>query len=150
MVNRTEMWRRHANPWSVWTRFAAIPAFCLAVWSRVELGWFALVPVALVVLWLVVNPFAFKPIETPQAWVSRGIFGEQLWLKKALALSAEARLILRLLIGVGLAGFALMAWGLWALEVWPVLFGMTLTTLAQLWRIDRFAQAWAVSGEAKQ
>jgi hypothetical protein len=32
-----ETWRRHANPWSVWMRFAAIPALILAVWSRVWL-----------------------------------------------------------------------------------------------------------------
>jgi Family of unknown function (DUF6653) len=25
------VWRRHANPWSVYTRFAAIPAMILAV-----------------------------------------------------------------------------------------------------------------------
>nr|WP_238997445.1 DUF6653 family protein [Mycolicibacterium sp. CBMA 361] len=31
-------WRRHANPWSVWTRFAAIPLMMLAIWSRVW-GW---------------------------------------------------------------------------------------------------------------
>ena len=29
-----EAWQRHANPWSVYTRFAAIPAGLLAIWSR--------------------------------------------------------------------------------------------------------------------
>jgi hypothetical protein len=29
-----EAWRRHANPWSVWTRFAAIPAMILAIRSN--------------------------------------------------------------------------------------------------------------------
>jgi len=32
-------WRRRANPWSVWTSFAAIPAMIVAVWSQVWLGW---------------------------------------------------------------------------------------------------------------
>jgi hypothetical protein len=34
-----DAWKRHANPWSVWTRFAAIPLMILAIWSRVWLGW---------------------------------------------------------------------------------------------------------------
>lgn len=37
-----ESWRRHANPWSVWTRFAAIPAVVLAIWSRTWIGWWCL------------------------------------------------------------------------------------------------------------
>jgi hypothetical protein len=32
-----DAWKRHANPWSVWTRFAAIPLMILAIWSRVWL-----------------------------------------------------------------------------------------------------------------
>jgi hypothetical protein len=75
-----EMWKRHANPWSVWTRFAAIPAFALAAWSREWLGWWSLVPIALVFVWLVLNVFVFSPIETPRSWVSKGIYGEKLWL----------------------------------------------------------------------
>jgi hypothetical protein len=31
-----EMWRRHANPWSVYTRFAAFPAMILAVWRAIS------------------------------------------------------------------------------------------------------------------
>jgi len=27
-------WERHANPWSVWTRFAILPLAVIAVWSR--------------------------------------------------------------------------------------------------------------------
>ncbi|MDF5751760.1 DUF6653 family protein [Spongiactinospora sp. TRM90649] len=51
-----EAWRRHANPWSVWTRFAAIPAMILAVWSRDWIGWWSLVPIAVVIVWLWLNP----------------------------------------------------------------------------------------------
>jgi hypothetical protein len=29
-----EDWQRHANPVSVWTRFAVLPLLALAVWSR--------------------------------------------------------------------------------------------------------------------
>uniref|UniRef100_UPI0039BF8711 DUF6653 family protein n=1 Tax=Lentzea alba TaxID=2714351 RepID=UPI0039BF8711 len=51
-----EAWRRHANPWSVSTRFAAIPATLPAIWSRTSIGWWCLVPIGLVVVWPVVKP----------------------------------------------------------------------------------------------
>lgn len=67
-----EAWRRHANPWSVWTRFAAIPAAILAFWCRTWIGWWALTPLAVVALWLWWNPHAFDPIDKPTAWSSKG------------------------------------------------------------------------------
>jgi hypothetical protein len=33
-----ERWMRHANPVSVWTRFAVLPLLALAVWSREWIG----------------------------------------------------------------------------------------------------------------
>jgi hypothetical protein len=132
-----EAWRRHANPWSVYTRFAAIPLMILAVWSRVWMGWWALVPVGLVALWLVVNPFVFSAIVEPTNWASKGIFGEKLWLQDRTRVPTGLRTILRRLILMGVAGFALLTWGLLELSVWPTVFGTTLITLAQLWRIDR-------------
>ena len=45
-----EVWARHANPWSGWTRVAILPLFVLAIWSRAWLGWWALVPLALLVV----------------------------------------------------------------------------------------------------
>jgi len=133
-----EEWKRHANPWSVYTRFAAIPAMILAVWSRTWIGWWCLVPVALVVVWLWLNPRVFAAIEEPRGWTARGIYGERLWLLDRERVPPGHRAVLRLLIPVGLAGFALMAWGLVLLAVWPTVFGFTLTLLGQLWRIDRF------------
>ncbi len=46
-----EAWMRHANPASVWTRFAALPLLALALWSRVWIGWWALLPVAAALAW---------------------------------------------------------------------------------------------------
>lgn len=40
-------WRRHANPWSVALRNTALPLLVLAFWSRLRLGWLAVVPVIL-------------------------------------------------------------------------------------------------------
>lgn len=137
-----EAWKRHANPWSVWTRFAAIPLMMLAIWSRTWIGWWSLVPVALVVVWLIVNPHAFPAVERPSSWAAKGIYGEKMWLRDRSLVSGDHRKVQRLLIGVGSAGFALLAWGLVALEVWPAVFGATLIVLGQLWRIDRLGQLY--------
>jgi Family of unknown function (DUF6653) len=37
-----DKWMRHANPVSVWTRFAVLPLMALAVWSREWIGWWSL------------------------------------------------------------------------------------------------------------
>ncbi|MEL6555599.1 MAG: DUF6653 family protein [Cyanobacteria bacterium J06621_11] len=33
------VWARHANPWSVWTRYMALPILVISIWSRIWLGW---------------------------------------------------------------------------------------------------------------
>ncbi len=137
-----EAWRRHANPWSVYTRFAAIPAMLLAIWSRTWIGWWALLPVAVVAGWLWVNPHAFAPVSLPRSWAAKGIYGEQLWLNEKAKVPASYRGILRLLVGVGSVGFVLVIWGLVQLLVWPTVFGATLVVMAQLWRIDRMGQLY--------
>jgi len=132
-----EAWRRHANPWSVWTRFAALPLLVAAIWSRVWLGWWAWVPVAVVVLWLWWNPHAFKPIDEPVAWSSRGIYGERLWLGDRSAMPAGFAVVQRFWAFGALAGLGLLGWGLIALQPWPTVLGMVLIVYGQLWRIDR-------------
>jgi hypothetical protein len=132
-----QAWRRHANPWSVYTRFAAIPAAILAIWSRTWIGWWCLVPLALVVVWLWLNTRLFSPVAAV-GWTARGIYGEWLWLQDRARTPSGHRTVLRRLIYVGLAGVLLIAWGLYRLEIWPTAFGLSLLVLAQLWRIDRF------------
>lgn len=132
-----EAWRRHANPWSVYTRFAAIPAMILAIWSRAWVGWWALVPVAVVIVWLLLNPLVFPAVTTPRSWAAKGIYGEKLWLVDRSQVPWSYRVVLRWLIVLGLVGFVLLGWGLIKLLAWPTVFGATLVVVAQLWRIDR-------------
>jgi hypothetical protein len=141
-----DSWRRHANPWSVWTRFAAIPAFALAVWSRDWIGWWSLAPVGAVVAWLFLNVVVFRPVERPVHWTSKGIFGEHQWLKRGNELPEAHRIVMRWLIAAGLAGMATMAYGLVILAPWPTLAGMAVLVLAQLWRIDRFGLLYEMDG----
>ncbi|HEY6740285.1 MAG TPA: DUF6653 family protein [Actinopolymorphaceae bacterium] len=145
-----EAWRRHANPWSVWTRFAAIPAMLLAIWSRVWLGWWCLAAVAVVILWLWLNPHVFPPIEQPRSWAAKGIYGEKLWLRHRDRVPTGHRAVLRLLVATGSVGFVLLLWGLVRLEAWPTVFGATVLVLAQLWRIDRFVALYETASRAPE
>ncbi|MGO1971862.1 MAG: DUF6653 family protein [Propionibacteriaceae bacterium] len=129
-------WRRHANPWSVWTRLAAVPAAAAAVWSRAWIGWWAVIPVALVIGWLFANTKVFRPVG-PGSWAADGIYGEQWWLQQRHRVPSRHRTVLRCLIVLGLASAALMAYGLVVLQVWPTVTGAAGLVLAQLWRIDR-------------
>lgn len=130
-------WRRHANPWSVYTRFAAIPLGILAIWSRVWIGWWALVPLAFVIIWLWLNPHVFAPVQEPRSWAAKGIFGEKLWLNEPDRVPNDVRSVLRWLIVPGGSGIVLLIYGLAQLELWPTIFGATLMIVTQLWRIDR-------------
>ena len=136
-----EAWRRHANPWSVWTRFAAIPLMLAAIWSRTWIGWWSLLPIAAVIVWLFVNPSAFPPVE-PRSWAARGIYGERVWADDKSVVPPDHRAVVRILVVIGLAGFALITWGLVRLELWPTVSGAVLVIVAQLWRIDRFGWLW--------
>jgi hypothetical protein len=130
-----EAWRRHANPWSVWTRFAALPALVLAVWSRAWIGWWALGPLAALVLWLLVNPRAFPPAEASRGWASKGIHGEALWFRHPDRVPPRHRAALRWPALPAAAGFAALCWGLARLRFWPTALGGTAIALAQLWRL---------------
>jgi hypothetical protein len=141
-----ETWRRHANPWSVWTRFAAIPLMIGSIWSRTWLGWWCLVPIVVVIIWLWLNPRAFHAVDTPTAWSSRGIYGERLWLTRGADVPASYGTVLRLLIVVGGVGFGLLSFGLVRLEIWPTLYGASLIVVAQLWRIDRMGLLYGELG----
>ncbi|MEM7570614.1 MAG: DUF6653 family protein [Pseudomonadota bacterium] len=131
-------WARHANPWSGWTRIATMPVLTLAIWSRVWIGSWALLPCAALVVWIWLNPRLFPPIASKQAWVTKGVWGEKLWLEMPRAqLPRQHRRLCDMLNA--LAGLALLpyAWGLWHLQLWPTVFGLCLTILAKLWFIDR-------------
>ena len=70
-----ERWMRHANPVSVWTRFCVLPLLALAVWSREWIGWWSLAAVALVLVFMMVNPLLFPPPRSTRHWTSKGVFG---------------------------------------------------------------------------
>ena len=137
-------WRRHANPWSVWTRATVLPLLVLAAWSRVWLGWWALVPGALVVAWAWLNPRLFGEPASFEHWSSGGVFGERVWMARdRVPVPPHHRSLPHWLSAVSVVGLATAAWGVAALQAWPAVLGTAIAMLGKLWFVDRMAWLYA-------
>jgi hypothetical protein len=129
---------RHANPWSGWTRLVSLPLLILAVWSRVWIGGFAVVPVAAVLVWIWVNPRLFPPPRSTRAWISRAVLGERVWInRRAVPVPTHHAVAPHLLSVVALLGAAVLIGGLVLLHPWLTALGFTLAFGAKLWFVDR-------------
>ncbi|MFC6940083.1 DUF6653 family protein [Salinirubellus sp. GCM10025818] len=86
-------WEPHASPRSVWPLVAAYPVLILAVYRRSR-------PLLVGVLVSVVtNLLVVSPPETDDAWATRVVLGERVWLERVLTSSPRDLG----LIGVGAA-----------------------------------------------
>lgn len=133
-------WARHANPWSGWSRVATLPLLAAAVWSRVWLGWWAVVPIVLVLLWIWLNPRAFGPAPDDFRWMSRGVLGERLWTERDhRPVPVRHRTVPHVLSAVSALGLPVFVWGLVALAPWPTALGLLVVAGGKLWFIDRMA-----------
>jgi hypothetical protein len=132
------VWERHANPWSVWTRVAAFPLLVLAIWSRAWLGWWALAPVAAMILFLWLNPRLFPPPVSTRSWASRAVLGERVWLNRAAVPIPEHHRRMALSLGIVPAvGIVPLAWGLADYDYALALLGLAIAMLGKLWFVDR-------------
>nr|WP_218133241.1 DUF6653 family protein [Methanofollis tationis] len=133
-----ETWARHANPWSVWTRNTVLPLLILAFWSRVWLGLWSLLPIAVAGIWTWINPRLFVRPESTENWASKAVLGERVWLnRKAVPVPGRHRRAPKILSACSGIGMLSVIWGVYALEVWPPLFGAAVVYLSKLWFLDR-------------
>jgi hypothetical protein len=134
-----EAWMRHANPVSVWTRFAVLPLLVLAVWSRAWIGWWSLAAVALALVFMMVNPLLFPPPRSTRHWTSKGVFGERIWTERdALQLPPQFRSrVVYWTYALQVAGMALLVRGLVRFDPLAAAAGVLLAQTAKAWFIDR-------------
>jgi hypothetical protein len=133
-----DTWARHANPWSVWSRTTVLPALILAAWSRVWLGWWALVPGVVGLLWTWLNPRLFGRPESMDNWASKAVLGERVWMNRdEEPVPAHHRWAPNILNVISAAGTLFVVWGVVQLAVWPTLFGAALVYAGKLWFLDR-------------
>ncbi|MEM9439682.1 MAG: DUF6653 family protein [Pseudomonadota bacterium] len=133
-----ETWARHANPWSVYTRFTCLPLVALAIWSRVWLGWWSLIPLAAALFWIWYNPRAFPPVSSNDGWAYMGVEGERLFLeRRRIQIPMHHLVMARRLTLFSAVGGAILVYGLMTLNVWAALCGLSLTITAKTWFVDR-------------
>jgi len=135
-----DAWRRHANPLSVYTRIPVPALLVAAIWSRVWLGWWAVLPVAICLVWTALNPRVFAPPRTFDSWASRSVMGETLWAKrKSAPVPGRHRAAPLVLSALSAAGLPFLVWGLVVLDPWLTLFGLSVQVTGKLWFLDRMA-----------
>jgi hypothetical protein len=134
-----ENWTRHANPASVWTRFAVLPLLAGSAWSRKWIGRRCLIPLALSSAWLVVNPLFFRPPKSTRNWASKGVFGERIWVERDRSELPEhfQSAIPTVATIYQATGLVPLAYGLFALKVAPTVTGILIVQGGKLWYIDR-------------
>jgi hypothetical protein len=132
------VWERHANPWSVWTRYICLPLLALAVWSRVSIGWMSVVPIALVCFWIWLNPRVFARPSTTDHWASKAVLGERVLLRhRRSELPVHHIQAIRILNLITFAGFLVAIHGLVYLDAKLAVFGTMVTMLGKTWFLDR-------------
>ncbi len=132
-----ETWLRHANPWSVWTRFATMPFLALAIWSRTWIGGWAWLIFAALCVWLWLNPRIFGIPKTYDTWAARGVFGERIWLNRdQVPVPQHHRKLPNFLSAVQSIGLIIMIYGLWRYNLGFTIAGL-IAIYAKAWFVDR-------------
>ena len=135
-----DAWRRHANPWSVYTRIPIPALLVAAIWSRAWIGWWSLVPIGLCLMWTLANPRVFPPPRTLDHWAARSVMGETLWAKRNSTPLPPRHRTAPLVLGLlSAAGLPFLVWGLVVLDPWITLFGLAVQMTGKLWFLDRMA-----------
>ncbi|EGV33100.1 hypothetical protein ThidrDRAFT_0778 [Thiorhodococcus drewsii AZ1] len=134
-----ENWMRHANPLSVWSRYSVLPLLMLAIWSRTWIGWWFLVPVALSITWTLINPALFPKPESTDAWASKAVLGERLYLDRdRVEIPDHHRSpLFAILKTVALVGFLIALGSALVYSIPGAASGLALTYLAKSWFLDR-------------
>lgn len=134
-----ENWMKHANPWSVWTRYSVLPFIVLAFWSRAWIGWWCLLPGVMSILWMFGNPIFFSRPRSTKNWASKAVLGERVYLNRDTIPLPEMHNtplygILKL---ISFAGMVLAIWAVVVYSVWGAVLGVALAYLGKSWYLDR-------------
>jgi hypothetical protein len=131
------IWRRHANPWSVWTRLLSTPLVYVPFWNH---SWSQGLAVA---TWLAANPFLFPEPKDKQSWSARAIRGEGRWMKER---PRDASFVIQAL------GSAAAIGGLYSAykrKLWPTVASAVVVMGCNAWFLNRMTEYADASEDGK-
>ena len=133
-----DSWLKHANPWSVWSRFATLPFIVVSIWSRVWIGWYCLIPISILILWIWINPTLFSKPKDYSSWGAKAVLGERVFMnrKEKPLPDGHTKAIIVLNILQCFSGIILL-YGLWNLDVAMTIHGTVYIYLTKMWFLDR-------------
>lgn len=138
MLMDEKAWNRHSNPWSVYTRFTALPLISLAFWSREWIDVYSVILIAFSFLWVWINPRLFSIPSTTNNWASMGTFGERIYLNRQNeAIPVHHLTVCRSLQLLSAIGLPIFIYGLYSLDIWILLLGNFWIMLFKAWFVDR-------------
>lgn len=118
-------WEKHSNPWSGWTRIISLPLLFIAIWYHNLYALFA------VLVWFAINPFIFPKPKSTDNWMSKSIFGEQLWTEKYRLDFSQ------LLNYFNLIFFVIAVYASFHNLFWHVFYSVIAQWTFKLWFLDR-------------
>jgi hypothetical protein len=133
-----DQWLRHANPKSVYSRFPVLFLIVISVWSRVWVGSYFVVPLLVTLVWTFLNPHLFDRPDSFESWAAKGVLGERIWKERESydipTAWAWQTYGLNAVQAIAMAPFLV---GLYELNVWMTMTGLTGAFLGKLWFFDR-------------
>lgn len=133
-----ENWMKHANPWSVWTRYSVLPVIVLAFWSRIWIGQWYFLPAFISLGWMFFNPIFFKAPKSTKNWASKSVLGERVFLNRdKIDIPEHHKFAPKILNTISSVGMVFAIYGIVKLSVWFAVFGIALAYLGKSWYLDR-------------
>lgn len=140
MSMNDEVWLRHANPWSVWTRIPFIFILVPVAYSWKWLGWYILIPLSIACLWIYLNPRIFPPVKEINSWGSKAVMGEKIFTErktKGYELPNHHIKMSNILTTASALFFIPAIAGIVILNPWMTAIGTLASWLCKMWFIDR-------------
>lgn len=134
-----ENWMKHANPWSVWTRYSVLPLLVLAFWSRIWISWWCLIPGIISLLWMFFNPIFFNKPRSTKNWASKSVLGERVYLNRDNVDIPDIHKtpLYGILNTISSVGMVITIWSIIYYSVWGAVLGVSLAYLGKSWYLDR-------------
>jgi len=126
-----ETWKRHANPWSGWTRTLSMPALAAAFYFHNF--WL----IGLVVVWTVINPMLFPKPKNHDNWMSKGVLGEQRYYQDGKKFKRDLPTLLNVM---NIPVFISSLYFSWQQELVPLILSGLLAATIKFWFIDRMVR----------